>query len=181
MLVRGLIVLVGIELKIARLHFQTLRGGRDHVSLLLGEEGDVLPLHVLLVLLHLLLLQVLDLRIDVGEGVTWRGRWYYIRGHRRIRGSGSHGVHLVVHGRRQEEWSICSTHGRIECLAVCQLHHMPAILVLEIAKVKVQPFREVFDAVHIEELVEFIAVSLIVPPCRLHHGLAVAGRAFVRR
>lgn len=109
---------------------------------LLGEEGDVLRLHALLVLamllLHLLLLQELDLSIDVGEGITRRGRWHHARGHGWIRGSRGHGVHLVVHGRRQEKCPICPTHGRIECVAMCQLHHMPAILVLEVAKVKLQ-------------------------------------------
>lgn len=109
----------------------------------------MLVLHLLLVMLHLLLLQVLDLCIYVGEGITRRGRWHHSRGHRRVRGSGSHGVHLVMYGRRQEEWSICSSHGRIERLAVRQLHHISAILMLKIAKVKLQPFRQVFNAVHV--------------------------------
>lgn len=58
---------------------------------------------------------------------------------------------------------------------MCHLHHVSAILILEV-KVEVQPVTKVADAIHVEKLLEVIflammhGVILIVPCCRVHHG-----------
>lgn len=84
-------------------------------------------------------------------------------------------MHLVVHGCRQEDRPICSTHGCVECLTVCDLHHAASVRVLEVAEVKLQALRQTVHAVHIEKLLEVIfgarmhGVALVVPSCGLHH------------
>lgn len=176
MLLSSPIRLSSVELMIAGLDLQALWSGRDHATLLLGKKSGLLLLQLPLLLLQFLLLQELDLCINVRDGVHRRSRGHHIRGYTGVRRGIRHGVHLVVHGCRQENRSICSTHGCVECLTVCDVHHAATIRVLEVAEVKLQALRQTVHAGHIEKLLKVVfgagmhGVALVVPSCGLHHG-----------
>lgn len=185
LLLSGPVWLSSVELMIAGLDLQALRSGRDHAALLLGKKGGLLLLQLPLLLLQFLLLQELDLCIDVRDGVHGCGRGHHVRGYRGVRRGSRHGMHLIVHGCRQENRSIGPTHRCVECLTVCDLHHAAPIRMLKVAEVKLQALRQTVHAVHVEELLEIIigagmhGVPLVVPSCGLHHDhrLGASARA----
>lgn len=174
-LLSGPVWLSSVELMIASLDLQALRSGRDHATVLLGKKCGLLLLQLPLLLMQFLLLQELYLRVDVRDGVHRRGRGHHVRGYRGVRRRSRYGMHLVVHGCRQENRSIGSTHRCVDCLTVCDLHHAAPVRMLKVTKVELQALGQTVHAVHVEELLEIIigavmhGVALVVPSCRLHH------------
>lgn len=170
-LLRGLVGM-GVVLMTPGLYLQALRGGRDHATLLLREEGGLLLLYLPVLFLQLLLLQELNLGVECGDGVALVLRGHHGGRYRRVSRRRGHGRHLGVHGGRHEDGAVRPTHGRVERLAMWNLHHGPGILALKV-EVEVQPVAEAGHAVHVEELLKVIvavmhAVVLIVPHGRIH-------------
>ena len=155
----GRVVRGDIELIVSSLYLKALGSRRDHAALA-HIVGSLLLLELALLLLEFLLLQVLDLGVNLRDGIAGRMRRREHRGgDARVRGGRAHG-HLVVHRGvhlRQEHLAIRARHGRVDRLALRRgAHHGLAVGILEILEIELQPVAEVSNAVHVEELLEVI-------------------------
>lgn len=173
LLLPGGLVGLGVVSLVPGLYLQALGSGRDHAPLLLRKECNLLLLYLPLLLLDLLLLQELDLRIDIGNGIARAVlRRHHVRRYGWVHGGSRQGRHLGVHRCRHEDRSIGAGHGRIECLALHDL--LCPILILK-TKVELQPVPEAPHAIHVKELLHIVistmvhAVVLFVPRSRVHH------------
>ena len=172
-------LMLAVEVAAPRRHLQAL-GRRGH-GVVVGEVGILLLQELALLLLELLLLEVLDLGVDVGDGVDAllpRGGGHELGG----RGGRRHGGVVVVHHgvawRHHGRWIIIRVardHG-IGLLALAA-HHVVVLgsLVVEAVDIIIlHAFPVAHASRHVEELAKVIIGAHLmvvpVPGSGSHHG-----------
>jgi hypothetical protein len=155
-----------VELVATGVHFQTLGRGRHRLAMVC-KEGHALFMELALLLVNLLLLEILDLGVDIGDGVCLlRGLGHHVGLDGRLR----YGSRVTLHhgiGSRYHIRVVRIGHdgvgGGVALLGDEGLRRA----VLEAMKVELHAVANVGYAAHIEELVELVIGSG-------SHGLFVA-------
>ncbi len=165
------------------LELQALRRRRDDPVLLLMGEERMLFLHGLLVM-QLLLLEILDLRIDAGDDGVAGGRRGDHSGRDRLVGlcGGHRRSDLVLEARIRscyDDGSLGAAHRRVHMVPRrrrCLHWHVCDRGVLKVVKVEIEALGQGAHAVHIQKLLKVIVGagvhSMLLPaPSRgTHHG-----------
>ncbi len=193
---------LGVELAAAGGHLDALGRGGHRVAVW-PVKGSVLLMELALLLVKLLLLEVLNLGVNVGDGVGGRGG-QHVGGDGRVGDGGRHGGRVVLQqavaagdhgGRVRVGHEGIAGRGRLARRLLLLLlmlvsgagHHRLGAAgggaVVEAVKVKLHGgrVRDAADARHVEELIELVigarghVLVLAFPGGRTHHGLALLG------
>lgn len=139
---------------------------------------DMLLMNLAMLLLNALLLQILDLSIDFGDGVCGSRRRDQLRGNGRVRSCSGHVDELRLHGGigvAHDHIGVGSSHLCVELFTAGLVHHAGATSGLEVVEVEGHRVAQVAHASHVQKLLELVIVGwrqgrILVPRCGVHHG-----------